>query len=66
MVQERAVITVTRHEGLWRAEHDGETFGQSADKEVARAAASRRARELHDVGRPCQVRIQGEYGFWAG
>jgi hypothetical protein len=65
MIPDRAVLTVTRHEGVWQVEHDGETFGHSADKEVARAAATRRARQLMDGGRHCQLRVYGEHGFWA-
>jgi hypothetical protein len=65
MIPDRAVLTVTRHEGVWQVEHDGQTFGHSADKEVARAAANRRARELMDDGRHCQLRVYGEHGFWA-
>jgi hypothetical protein len=46
----------------WR--QDGVHFGQSADKEVAKAAASRRARTLQDDGQACQIRVSGEHGFW--
>lgn len=61
MVPNRTVLTVRRLDGLWRVEpDDGECFGHSVDKDVARAAASRRAREMSDAGRPCQVHIQGE------
>ena len=42
----------------------GEQFGHSPDKEIARAAAHRRAREMQDKGRACQVRVQGD-GSWA-
>jgi hypothetical protein len=64
MVPERAVLTVTRLEGMWLVEHEGRHFGHSADKEIAKAAANRQAREMQDAGRACQVRIQGEHGFW--
>ena len=59
----RAVLTVTRTEGVWSVEMDGDSFGHSADKEVAKAAANRRAREVQDAGRACQVRVFGEFGF---
>ena len=65
MVPDRAVLSVMRHEGVWRVEHEGETFGHSADKEIAKAAAHRRARQMQDSGRACQVRVFGEHGFWA-
>jgi hypothetical protein len=65
MITERAVLTVLRHEGAWAVELDGELFGQSRDREIAKAAAYRRAREMQDSGRACQVRISGETGFYA-
>lgn len=61
---DRAVLTVVRHEGSWAVELEGEFFGQSIDKEVAKAAANRRAREIQDGGRPCQVRVSGEHGYF--
>jgi uncharacterized membrane protein len=64
MTQERAVLTVVRHDGEWAVELDGEVFAQSSDKEVCKAAANRRAREIQDDGRACQVRVMGEHGFF--
>jgi len=61
----RAVLTVSRTDGIWSVEQDGAVFGHSPDKEIARAAANRRVREMMDVGRPCQVRISDEGGFWS-
>jgi hypothetical protein len=60
---DRAVLLVTRHDGVWCVEHEGRSFGHSRDKEIARAAASRCAREMMDSGRPCQVRVFGEHGW---
>ncbi len=65
MIPDRAVLTVVRHQGAWAVELDGELFGQSQDREVAKAAANRRAREMHNAGRVCQVRVSGEPGFFA-
>ncbi len=65
MVPNRAVLTVKRSEGVWRVEHEGEAFGHSPDKEVAKAAAHRHARSMQDGGRPCQVQVQGELGYRA-
>ncbi|MFZ5719084.1 MAG: hypothetical protein ACOY5Y_06395 [Pseudomonadota bacterium] len=62
---ERSVLTVVRHEGVWCVEHDGRAFGHSPEKNVAKAAASRHARELFDAGTPCQVKVWGELG-WGG
>jgi hypothetical protein len=44
---------------------DGDHFGHSPDKEIAKAAANKQARKLQDEGRPCQVRVSGEQGFFA-
>jgi hypothetical protein len=66
MVPDRAVLTVKRHEGVWRVEYEGQHFGHSSDKEIAKAAANRHAREMMDAGRSCEVRVSGEHGFWAG
>ena len=60
----RAVFTVTRHDGRWAVEHDGEYFGHSADKDVAKAYATKRARQVQDGGQPCQVRVHGEQGYY--
>jgi hypothetical protein len=61
---ERAVLTVARSGVGWAVELDGELFGHSPDKEIAKAAAHRRAREVQDGGRACQVRVSGEAGFY--
>lgn len=66
MIPDRAVLTVAREDGVWRVEHDGETFGHSREKEVARAAAVRRAREMQDSGQACELRVSGEHGFGGG
>jgi hypothetical protein len=44
-------------------EHEAEPFGHSPEKEIARAAAHRRAREMLDDGQACEVRVVGEPGF---
>lgn len=63
-VLDRAVLTVIPHEGRWAVEHEGEFFGHSAEKEVAKAYANKRARQYQDGGRACLVRIHGEQGFY--
>jgi hypothetical protein len=63
--QDRAVFTVKRLNGLWIVEYEGEQFGHSSDKEVARAEAAKRIRTVQDAGRPCQIRVSGEHGFYA-
>jgi hypothetical protein len=62
---ERAVFTVSLTDGMWAVEHDGKYFDHSKDKEVAKAAANRRAREAHNEGRPSKVQVTGEIGFFA-
>jgi hypothetical protein len=64
MAVERSVFTVIRHDGQWAVEHEGDYFGHSIDKEVAKAHANKRARATQDAGRPCQVRVSGEMGFF--
>ena len=63
--QDRAVLTVIRHEGVWVVEHEGDLFGHSPDKEIAKATANKKARQMQDGGRACLVRISGEHGFFA-
>lgn len=66
MMTDRAVLTVLPHDGGWAVELDGEVFGRSSDKEIAKAAANRRARQIQDEGGACQVRVSGEHGFFQG
>ncbi len=61
---DRAIFTVSRHEGRWAVEHAGEYFDHSIDKEVAKAAANKRARQAQDKGQACLVRVSGENGFY--
>lgn len=63
---ERTILNVHRLDGAWAVELEGEVFGRSADREESKAAAHRRARELQDSGRACQVRVSGETGYIAG
>ena len=62
-VLERALFTVLRDGDAWAVEHDGRFFGHSVEKEVAKAFALKRAREVVDGGRGAQVRVQGEGGL---
>ena len=57
---DRTVFTVLRNGGVWAVEHDGGYFGHSSDKEIAKAYAFKRAREIVDGGGGAQVRVQGE------
>lgn len=60
----RAVFTVTRHSGGWAVEHEGAFSDITGDKEIARAAANRRARAAQEAGQPSQVRVSGEHGYF--
>jgi len=62
-IQDRAVLTVKRHDGVWRVECDGEQFGHSREKEEAKATAHRRARKMSDEGRACAVHVAGEDNY---
>jgi len=62
---DRETLTVARHDGRWAVEHEGAFSDHTPDKEEAKAAANKRARALQDSGRPCQVRVSGEQGFFA-
>jgi hypothetical protein len=64
MKPDRAILTVLRHAGSWVVEHDGEHFGHSPDKEIAKAAANKLARQMQDNGRACQVRVTGDLGYF--
>ncbi len=61
----RAVFTVAPHEGGWAVEHDGAFFDESPRRDEVLASANRRARAAIDSGRPVQVTIRGEAGFFA-
>ena len=63
---DRLILTVCRHGDSWAVEEGGQYFGHSADKDIAKASAHKRARQMQDEGRPCQVRVSGEHGFYAG
>ena len=65
MIQDRAILTVVQRDGAWVVELEGQVFGESSDKEVAKAAANKRARQLQDSGQACQVRVSGELGFYS-
>ncbi len=60
---QRVIITVRRKAGLWAAEEEGVFFETSADKDIVKASAAKRAQACFGQGRACQIRISGEHGF---
>ena len=60
---ERTVFTVMRDGEAWAVELQGAFFGHASDKEVAKAFAHKRARELVDRGGAAQVRVHGEGAY---
>lgn len=60
---DRTVLTVMRDGGGWAVEIQGAIFGHASEKEVAKAFALKRAREVIDGGGAAQVRMHGEGGY---
>jgi hypothetical protein len=46
-------------------QHSGAISDACRTKEEAKAAANKLARASQDAGRPCQVRVSGEDGYFA-
>jgi hypothetical protein len=59
MISDRAILTVLHHAGSWVVEHGGEHFDHSPDKDIAKASANKRARQMQDSGRACEVQVRG-------
>ena len=57
---ERTVFNVLRQGDAWAVEHEGEVFGHDSEKEVAKAWAHKRARQVIDKGGAAQVLVVGE------
>ncbi len=58
------IFRIVQHDGAWSVEHDGHYSNHSPDKDAVIAAASRIARAATGNGRPAQVRIDGETGYF--
>ncbi len=58
------IFRVVHHDGAWSVEHEGRYSSRSADKAVAVASATKLARAAIGEGRPTQVRIEGETGYF--
>jgi hypothetical protein len=62
--QTRDIYTITRHHDGWAVEHNGVLSDFSSSKDEAKAAAHKHARAAHDAGRPSQVTVADETGFF--
>lgn len=58
------IFSVVQRDGAWSVEHDGHYSSRSHDKAVAVASATKLARAALASGRPAQVRIEGETGYF--
>ena len=58
------IFRVIKSDGAWSVEHEGHRSDRSADKEEAVASATKRARAALTHGRPVQVRVDGETGYF--
>ncbi|PHY12357.1 hypothetical protein CSW58_13200 [Caulobacter sp. B11] len=61
----REIFVVARHADGWAVSHDGEFTHISRNKDEVSASARRLARASHEAGRPAQVTVEGERGFFA-
>ncbi len=62
----REVFTIARRQEGWAVEHRGELLHASPSRDEVVAAAHRLARAAHDAGRPSQVTVGDEPGFFPG
>ena len=59
------VFKVVHWDGAWSVEHEGGHSDSCYDKDEAIASATKQARAAQaDGGRPVQVRIEGETGYF--
>jgi phosphotransferase system HPr-like phosphotransfer protein len=58
------IFRVVQQDGAWSVEHEGALSNRSPDKAVVIASATKLARAAISAGRPVQVRIEGETGYF--
>ncbi len=58
------IFLVTRRDGAWSVEHEGRSSHRSPNREEVIASATKLARAASHDGRPSQVRIEGETGYF--
>ena len=58
------IFRIVQHDGAWSVEHEGRLSNRSHDKAEVVASATKLARAAVGAGRPAQVRIDGEQGYF--
>ncbi len=58
------IFRIVQHDGAWSVEHEGRYSNRSQDKAEVMASASKLARAAAGSGRPAQVRVEGEAGYF--
>jgi len=58
------IFQVVQHDGAWSVVHDGRHSHRSPNKAEVIASATKLARAALTTGRPAQVRIEGETGYF--
>ena len=58
------IFRIVEHDGAWSVEHECRFSNRSRDKAEVIASATKLARAAIVVGRPAQVRVEGEPGYF--
>ncbi len=58
------IFRIVEHDGAWSVEHEGRYSNRSRDKAEVIASATKLARAAIVIGRPAQVRVEGEAGYF--
>jgi hypothetical protein len=58
------IFLVAQRDGAWSVEHEGHSSCRSKNKEEVVASATKLARAATVAGRPSQVRVEGETGYF--
>ena len=58
------IFRVIHQDGAWSVEHEGHLSNRSADKATVIASATKLARAAANDGRPVQIRVDGETGYF--
>lgn len=58
------IFQVVQRDGAWSVEHEGQYSNRSSNKAEVVASATKMARAALSIGRPAQVRIEGESGYF--